>query len=81
MLRHPDALRRIIGAPGELGLSRAWVSGELDVDGDLRLAMSLTEDYRHTPGERADAVMALAAARASACCGAARRRRPPSRRG
>jgi cyclopropane-fatty-acyl-phospholipid synthase len=31
----PRALRRIIYARNELGLARAYVSGELDVDGDL----------------------------------------------
>jgi cyclopropane-fatty-acyl-phospholipid synthase len=31
----PDALRRILWAPGELGLARAHVSGELDVEGDM----------------------------------------------
>ena len=34
-VRTPDAIRRIVWAPGELGLGRAFVSGELDVDGDL----------------------------------------------
>jgi cyclopropane-fatty-acyl-phospholipid synthase len=31
----PDALRRILWAPGELGLARAHVSGDLDVEGDM----------------------------------------------
>lgn len=31
----PDALRRIIWAPGELGLGRAFVAGELGFEGDL----------------------------------------------
>jgi cyclopropane-fatty-acyl-phospholipid synthase len=34
-IRHRRALRRILWSPGELGLARAWVAGELDVDGDL----------------------------------------------
>jgi cyclopropane-fatty-acyl-phospholipid synthase len=33
--RSPRALRRILWRPGELGLARAYVSGDLDVDGDL----------------------------------------------
>ena len=33
--RSPDAIRRIIWAPNELGLSRAYVAGEIDVDGDI----------------------------------------------
>ncbi|HVV37171.1 MAG TPA: cyclopropane-fatty-acyl-phospholipid synthase family protein [Acidimicrobiales bacterium] len=31
----PNALRRIIWAPNELGPGRAYVAGELDVDGDI----------------------------------------------
>jgi cyclopropane-fatty-acyl-phospholipid synthase len=31
----PDALRRIITAPGELGLARAYVAGDLTVEGDI----------------------------------------------
>lgn len=35
ILRSPRALRRLLWAPGELGLAQAYVSGDLDVDGDL----------------------------------------------
>jgi len=35
VLRSPLALRRALWAPGELGLARAYVSGDLDVEGDL----------------------------------------------
>ena len=35
VLRSPLALRRILWRPGELGLARAYVSGDLDVEGDL----------------------------------------------
>ncbi|MFE7584221.1 class I SAM-dependent methyltransferase [Streptomyces gardneri] len=35
IVRDRRALRRMIWKPGELGLARAWVAGELDVDGDL----------------------------------------------
>ncbi|HJR24361.1 MAG TPA: hypothetical protein VJ804_02730, partial [Acidimicrobiales bacterium] len=34
-VRRPEALRRIAGAPGELGLARAYVSGDLDLEGDI----------------------------------------------
>jgi len=34
-VRSPDALRRIVWAPGELGVARAFVAGDLGVDGDL----------------------------------------------
>ena len=35
----PDALRRILFAPGELGFARAYVLGELEISGDLHLAL------------------------------------------
>ncbi|MFN8052244.1 MAG: cyclopropane-fatty-acyl-phospholipid synthase family protein [Acidimicrobiales bacterium] len=35
VLRSTGALRRMIWRPGELGLAQAYVTGELDVDGDL----------------------------------------------
>jgi cyclopropane-fatty-acyl-phospholipid synthase len=35
VLRSPNALRRMVTAPGELGLGRAYVAGDLDVEGDL----------------------------------------------
>jgi cyclopropane-fatty-acyl-phospholipid synthase len=35
VVRSPRALRRILWRPGELGLARAYISGDLDVDGDL----------------------------------------------
>ncbi|MEO6988551.1 MAG: cyclopropane-fatty-acyl-phospholipid synthase family protein [Aquihabitans sp.] len=34
-LRTPDALRRILWAPGELGVARAFVAGDLDVEGEI----------------------------------------------
>ncbi|MER5483106.1 cyclopropane-fatty-acyl-phospholipid synthase family protein [Streptomyces sp. NPDC002812] len=35
VLNNRRALRRILWKPGELGLARAWVAGDLTVDGDL----------------------------------------------
>ncbi|MFI1657719.1 class I SAM-dependent methyltransferase [Streptomyces sp. NPDC020472] len=35
IVRDRRALRRLIWKPGELGLVRAWVAGEIDVEGDL----------------------------------------------
>ena len=35
VVRSPDALRRIVTAPGELGFGRAYVAGDLDVEGDI----------------------------------------------
>ncbi len=35
ILRSPDALRWLLWGPGELGVSRAFVVGDIDVEGDL----------------------------------------------
>jgi len=34
IIRRPDAIARLVRAPGELGLTRAYVAGDLDLDGD-----------------------------------------------
>lgn len=35
VIRHRRALRRLVWRPGELGLARAYVTGDIDVEGDL----------------------------------------------
>jgi cyclopropane-fatty-acyl-phospholipid synthase len=44
LIRSPNVFRRLISAPGELGLGRAYVSGELDVEGDLYAALAALRD-------------------------------------
>ena len=39
-LRSPDALRRVLWHPGELGAAQAYVTGELEVHGDLAAALT-----------------------------------------
>ena len=39
-LRSPTAVRRLLWQPGELGAAQAYVTGELDVPGDLDAALS-----------------------------------------
>lgn len=39
------AVRRLLWSPGELGLARAYVAGEVDIDGDLTLALRELADY------------------------------------
>ncbi|MDX3230775.1 cyclopropane-fatty-acyl-phospholipid synthase family protein [Streptomyces sp. ME19-01-6] len=41
VLRHRRALRRLLWKPGELGLARAWVAGDLDIEGDLYEGLDL----------------------------------------
>ena len=43
VLRSPDALRRIVTAPGELGFARAYVAGDLDLEGDVFAALQLRD--------------------------------------
>ncbi|EKT81050.1 cyclopropane fatty acid synthase [Rhodococcus opacus M213] len=40
VLRSPDALRRLLWNPGELGAAQAYVTGEIDVEGDLGEALA-----------------------------------------
>ncbi|GFH37294.1 SAM-dependent methyltransferase [Streptomyces pacificus] len=79
VIRHRRALRRLLWKPGELGLARGWVAGEIDVEGDLyealgRLAGMIWERSEPGPGLRAlrdprfrSAVRALAALAGPRC--------------
>ena len=46
VLHSPEALRRIVTAPGELGFARAYVAGDLDIEGDLYETLGLLEQRR-----------------------------------
>ena len=41
VLRSPNALRRLLYAPGELGFGRAYVAGEIDIEGDIYAVLDL----------------------------------------
>ncbi|MCX4640638.1 class I SAM-dependent methyltransferase [Streptomyces sp. RPA4-5] len=65
VIRHRRALRRLLFRPGELGLARAWVAGDLDIEGDLyealdRLAGLIWERDDAPKPPRAALVRALA---------------------
>ncbi len=71
ILRNRRALRRLAWAPGELGLGRAYVSGDLDIDGNvydvldaLKSTPGLSEETRLTLRQRA--ALLLTAARLGA---------------
>ena len=53
VVRNRRALRRLLWKPGELGLARAWVSGDLGVEGDLYAALDLVSDLVWERGEDA----------------------------
>jgi cyclopropane-fatty-acyl-phospholipid synthase len=44
VVRSPDALRRILYAPNELGFARAYVCGDADIEGDIFTAARLMAD-------------------------------------
>jgi cyclopropane-fatty-acyl-phospholipid synthase len=71
--RSPQALRRILWRPGELGLARAYISGDLDVEGDLTEGLRRVWSVLRTSRPRATRIpfvtyapAALAAIRAAA---------------
>jgi cyclopropane-fatty-acyl-phospholipid synthase len=43
VIRSPRALRRVMFAPNEVGAARAYVSGDLDIEGDLYAALRVRE--------------------------------------
>jgi cyclopropane-fatty-acyl-phospholipid synthase len=65
-LRSPRALGHVLRAPGQLGLGRAYVSGEIDVD-DMDATLELLDGYSVPPLDTAGkARLAAAAIRAGA---------------
>jgi cyclopropane-fatty-acyl-phospholipid synthase len=75
-LKSLDAVRRLMWMPNELGLGRAYVSDDLDVDGDLYDLIIALRDSK--PASSGSAVRALsAAARAAHRVGALGKPLPP----
>jgi cyclopropane-fatty-acyl-phospholipid synthase len=63
-VRSPDVLRRLITAPGELGLGRAYVAGDLDIEGDIFTALELrhrVRDLRLSPSQIVEVTRLLGA--------------------
>ncbi|MDW8809669.1 class I SAM-dependent methyltransferase [Streptomyces scabiei] len=54
VVRNRRALRRLLWKPGELGLARAWVAGDLGVEGDLYALLDLvaTQVWERDEGTR-----------------------------
>ena len=68
-VRSTDALRRILWAPGELGFSRAYVAGDLELEGDVVAMLTALHDVAPRDlrvGLRALPAAATAAYRAGA---------------
>jgi cyclopropane-fatty-acyl-phospholipid synthase len=67
VLRSPRALRHILWAPNQLGVGRAHVAGELDVEGDaLEILAALRDATPDEPGLRVLPTAVRAARRAGA---------------
>jgi cyclopropane-fatty-acyl-phospholipid synthase len=74
LVRSPRAVAHVVRAPGELGLGRAYVEGELEVD-DLDRVIELIDDFEEPRIDRTTrARLAIAAIRA---CGLTLPPRPP----
>jgi len=56
-MNSPDALRRVVWAPDELGFSRAFVAGDIDVDGNVAQVLGALQRT-----STADGKVAIAAA-------------------
>jgi len=74
VLRSPTALQRIITAPGELGLGRAYVAGDLDLKGDIWSALALRD---RMPSVRLEPKQLLAVFRLLGAAGLRRPTPPP----
>jgi cyclopropane-fatty-acyl-phospholipid synthase len=80
VLASPNALRRLVWAPGEIGLARAYVTGELDVEGDLADAFRriwAATRQRNLKGTVGPATLARAVAAAFTLGAVKRPLRPP----
>jgi cyclopropane-fatty-acyl-phospholipid synthase len=49
VVNRPEALQRFVTAPGELGLGRAYVAGDLDAEGDLFAALTALAEHPPKP--------------------------------
>ncbi len=59
VMRSVDAVRRIVTAPGELGLARAYVAGDLDLEGDVFALIDLrdrVQEVKLTPSQLVELV-------------------------
>lgn len=73
ILRSPNALRRLVWAPNEVGLGRAYVAGDLDIDGDIFALLSVRDALaargRETPLGVSDLRAVFSAARGAGALG------------
>jgi cyclopropane-fatty-acyl-phospholipid synthase len=68
LVRSPNAVRRMLWAPGELGIARAYVTGELQTDGDILSVLGALNDAA-APNLKTGAPLPFVAVRAAARLG------------
>jgi cyclopropane-fatty-acyl-phospholipid synthase len=73
-LHSPDAIRRLLWSPNQLGLGRAYVAGDLDAEGDI---FKVVESLRDRVGEAAVLRLVPTAMRAARRLGVLGRPLPP----
>jgi cyclopropane-fatty-acyl-phospholipid synthase len=68
IVRSPGAISRMLWAPGELGLGRAYVTGELETEGDIFTVLQVLHDAA-PPDLKAGARLSILAVKAAAQLG------------
>lgn len=77
VLNSPNALRRLLYQPNELGLGRAYVAGELDFDGDVYALLGLRNSIAEPDEDASIAIDRRAVVRAARQLGLLRKPLPP----
>ena len=62
VIHSPEALSRLLWQPGELGAAQAYVTGELDLEGDLGVALDHVRETLAHRGVRGIPIRATAVA-------------------
>src|SRR5207302_2620767 len=62
VVRSPRALAYLLRAPNQVGLARAWVTGVLDVEGDVEAVLAARNRFNGIALSAADRVKLVAAA-------------------
>ncbi len=78
VLRSPRALAYLLRAPNQVGLARAWVTGVLDVEGDVEALLAARDRFQGIALSAADRAKLLLAAARAAPSAVVRRARIPA---
>ena len=78
MLRSPKAISYLLRAPNQVGLARAWVTGVLDVEGDVEALLAARDRFHGIALSAADRLKLMLAALRAAPSAVVRHARIPS---